>query len=250
VKATYSATSDCVKPSFHIPGIDGHFDALQFHIHTKSEHLLQGQGYDAEIHVVHKKRGDDGELAVVGIFFEGSAYEELPGFNKLIDEWWDVSCLSEDCPTTLSSSARRLDGHFVNPYNWIPKNTQFYKYFGGLTTPPCTEIVNWNVAKTPAEISFYQLMHLATMIIGSNGKTPGGECKPGHSIADVIGSTSRQVQEILERKIELVCEDFDILSASEAAEKTGSSDSASFTLNVITASFVASGVILPVLNML
>ena len=40
----------------------------QYHFHAPSEHTLDGESFDAEAHLVHEK--DDGELAVIGVFFE------------------------------------------------------------------------------------------------------------------------------------------------------------------------------------
>ena len=39
-----------------------------------------------------------------------------------------------------------------------------YTYKGGLTTPPCSEIVNWNLLDTPMEISAEQMTRLLNLI--------------------------------------------------------------------------------------
>ena len=45
-----------------------------------------------------------------------------------------------------------------NPMKVLPKNReQFYAYGGSLTTPPCTEGVQWLVLKEPIELSGDQI---------------------------------------------------------------------------------------------
>lgn len=42
------------------------YSLLQFHVHTPSEHTIEGHHYNGEIHFVHKEDGGDG-LLVVGL---------------------------------------------------------------------------------------------------------------------------------------------------------------------------------------
>ena len=44
------------------------YKPLQFHFHYPSEHSIDGELMDAEMHIVHQN--DDGDLAVLGIFFD------------------------------------------------------------------------------------------------------------------------------------------------------------------------------------
>ena len=48
----------------------------QFHFHTPSEHLLNGEDFPLELHQVHQAR--NGDLLVIGVFFEiGDQHREL-----------------------------------------------------------------------------------------------------------------------------------------------------------------------------
>jgi hypothetical protein len=48
----------------------------QFHFHTPSEHLLDGEAFPMELHLVHQ--ANDGELLVLGVFIElGDRHKEL-----------------------------------------------------------------------------------------------------------------------------------------------------------------------------
>lgn len=57
------------------------FNSLQFHLHHRSEHYVDGIEYDAELHVVHVS--SDNTLAVVGVLFKG--VDEM--FEDPFDSW-------------------------------------------------------------------------------------------------------------------------------------------------------------------
>ena len=72
-----------------------------------------------------------------------------------------------------------------------------YSYRGGLTTPPCTEIVNWNLLDTPMYASKSQIDRLYHLILCMVEETT---CKHA-TIANEIGETSRPVQPLLDRTV-------------------------------------------------
>ncbi len=129
------------------------FDLLQFHFHAPSEHALNGKLYDMEAHFVHKS--DDGELAVVGVFFE--AGEE----NAALKPIW------QNMPHhvgTKSVSGIKIDGNDL-----IPSNTkEYFHYMGSLTTPPCSEVVNWYVLAEPLQASKKQIQAFSDLIKANN----------------------------------------------------------------------------------
>ncbi len=110
------------------------YELLQFHIHTPSEHTVEGDDYPAEIHLVHQAGNQ--QLAVLGIFVEEGeeAHPALEGWIQGRD-------------TTLS----------VNPGRFLPDQQSYYTYEGSLTTPPCSEIVRWVVMDQPIQASEGQL---------------------------------------------------------------------------------------------
>ncbi len=123
--------------------IDGKFyDLVNFHFHSKSEHTLSGKQFPLEIHFVH--RNDQNHLAVVGVFFKEGVN------NPWIEKLW------KDIPKTKGVETPTVHAKF-NPHELIPKSTTHYHYMGSLTTPPCSEGVNWNVMNTPIEISKEQI---------------------------------------------------------------------------------------------
>ncbi|XP_076469981.1 putative carbonic anhydrase 1 [Babylonia areolata] len=48
----------------------------------------------------------------------------------------------------------------LKPGLLLPSVRDYYQYFGSLTSPPCSEVVNWIIMKQPLKISMEQLMAL------------------------------------------------------------------------------------------
>ncbi len=137
--------------------VDGEkYELVQFHFHAPSEHTVKGQFYDMELHLVHKNKNND--IAVVGVFMKKGAE------NKLIQVLWDNAPAELDKENVVS-------GVSVNASGLLPKDRKYYHYYGSLTTPPCTEGVNWSVLKTPIEVSDAQIEKFKN-IMGVNNNRP------------------------------------------------------------------------------
>ena len=123
-----------------IDGVD--YELLQFHFHAGSEHTVDTVGYPMEVHFVHSDV--DGNLAVLGVFIEEGA--ENP---TLAGALWDS--IPAEVYETVDDATVTCD-----PYELIPGGV-VWKYDGSLTTPPCSEGVNWNVFMTPITMSAAQM---------------------------------------------------------------------------------------------
>lgn len=135
--------------------LDGaRYDAAQFHYHAPSEHSVNGKLFAAELHIVHKNT--DGFLAVVGILFdegaENVAYQ--PFIANLPAEQSDV----HDAGVTIDAAAL------------LPAVQTTYRYSGSLTTPPCSEGVQWLVMTTPVKLSSQQLAALKSIFEEGNNR--------------------------------------------------------------------------------
>lgn len=123
---------------------DTHYNLIQIHFHEPSEHTVNGIRYPIETHLVHQsKEGDYTVLAIFGIEGEESeTVEQLESFLPLADGEEKVINRALDLTTMF------------------PKNKDYYSYRGSLTTPPCTENVNWIIFKEPIILSLEEVIKM------------------------------------------------------------------------------------------
>ncbi|OMJ80014.1 hypothetical protein SteCoe_19837 [Stentor coeruleus] len=112
------------------------FDSVQFHFHAPSEHVVDSQSYDLELHLVHKDLKKGTVNAVLGILFKNTGK-----FNPFIQ----LSIDSLEKPVEIDIGSL------------LEKEPQFYFYHGSLTTPPCSENVLWFLMTKPLEMDEKQL---------------------------------------------------------------------------------------------
>lgn len=129
---------------------DGHsYQFLQLHFHDPSEHHIDGTSYPMEMHLVHKD--SEGKLLVIGVLAqEGEEHHEI----NLAGAW-----VEKQVGHRMLQSGEEVAGEYqFNPMNVLPKDQEhFYAYSGSLTTPPCTEGVQWIVLKEPIQLSKDQI---------------------------------------------------------------------------------------------
>ena len=192
------------------------FELVQAHIHTGTEHTFDDVYNAAEMHFVHESLNNTGLLAVIAIIFQVGAPEEMPLLRTLLDEWILVDeeikdmCFDTETDDLMSNSSSSTGFRYrrqlqdsdtpLSVYDMIPANETFYRYEGGLTTPPCSQIVHWSVASRPLLISTTEENDLSDLILNYIGE----DCL-SHTVASGGGSTSRPTQPLNGRKIELIC---------------------------------------------
>ena len=103
------------------------FSIKNLHFHAPSEHTVKGKNLAIEMHLVHATAG--GKFAVLGVFFEVSQTR-----SPLLDAVIRKQPL--DIQTELGSLIK-----------------SFYFYQGSLTTPPCSEGINWFVLRFGEEMA-------------------------------------------------------------------------------------------------
>lgn len=136
--------------------IDGQeYELQQFHFHAPSEHTVKGNFYDMEMHLVHKNQ--KGDIAVLGVMMK----KGKP--NKVIQVIWDNIAPEIDKENVVS-------GISVDAVSLVPNDKSAYHYYGSLTTPPCSEGVNWTVFKTPIEVSEEQVQAFKTLMGFDNNR--------------------------------------------------------------------------------
>lgn len=128
------------------------WELLQFHMHTASEHTINGASYPMEAHFVHKNQA--GELAVIGILFESGQASAF--FNPFMST----------LPTTKGQTVKTPTTYTVKDV--FPASLGHYQYDGSLTTPPCSKGVNWIVLRQTMTASAAQITQFKTIMKQNN----------------------------------------------------------------------------------
>lgn len=113
------------------------YELLQLHFHRPSEHLIGGKNFPMEAHFVHRNAA--GELAVVGVLMTPGRRNSA--FARVI-----ATMPNKEGPAVKADPA-------FNPRKLLPRQLGYYRYPGSLTTPPCSETVEWLVLTTPIEVA-------------------------------------------------------------------------------------------------
>lgn len=131
------------------------YDLLQFHFHAPSEHHMNGIAYPLEIHFVNGTV--DGRVAVIGVFVQKGEHNET--FQKILDASPAKTGTTVDIPSTL------------NPAQLLPRDLKhFYTYAGSLTTPPCTEGIQWYLFGEPVQASQKQIDEFSKKYFHDNAR--------------------------------------------------------------------------------
>jgi carbonic anhydrase len=121
------------------------FDLLQFHLHSTSEHLVDGERTPLEMHFVH--RAGDGSVLVLSLFIvEG---DNLDALDPVIDIY---------AAAGMASEGDKIEVGKIKLGAVLPKDKQSYRYIGSSTTPPCIENVSWILLADAIEMSPHQIM--------------------------------------------------------------------------------------------
>mgnify|MGYP002713165811 CR=1 FL=1 len=138
------------------------YDLAQFHFHHPSEHSVNGELADMEIHFVNKDPNGGG-YAVVGVLLvEGEADNEA------------YADIFANLPPELSVA--QATDIMVDLMSLLPETQTFYTYQGSLTTPPCSEVVRWLLLDTPVELSAAQIEAFAAIFeMNARHAQPVGE---------------------------------------------------------------------------
>ena len=118
------------------------YELIQFHFHHPSEHKLESQAYPMEAHFVHRSKA--GDFVVLGVFLKKGQE------NSVLNPLWDAMSFQEQPEASKLATTVEIS-------DLLPTNQSTYRYFGSLTTPPCSELVRWVVFQEPIEVSNAQI---------------------------------------------------------------------------------------------
>lgn len=128
------------------------FMLKQIHFHARSEHKVNGKTFPLEMHMVHQ--AGSGTLLVVAVLFE------VGQENAFLSRLW------QKLPTSPGTVVEGT-GMIIDPENALPIDRAYYFYQGSLTTPPCTEGVQWYVMRQPVQLSRAQLESFTQIYSGN-----------------------------------------------------------------------------------
>jgi len=130
-------------------GLTGTFSFINFHLHWGrsdrhgSEHEIDGYKFAAEAHFVFKNY-QNGQTAVFAFLF--TIADESNNENTEWEKYANAASRLVNIKDTINYTFDLSQLMQVN-------DTQFFRYIGSLTTPPCTEGVIWTVFSTEIPIT-------------------------------------------------------------------------------------------------
>ena len=101
-------------------------------------------------------RADDGDLLIVALLFE------LGRRNEVLAKMFDPN----------GSPNNSEQGRLFQLQKLLPRNSDYYRYNGSLTLPPCTEGVRWIVMRSPLVADQTQIDDLRARLEILNSRPP------------------------------------------------------------------------------
>lgn len=120
------------------------FYLKQIHFHEPAEHKINGLIYPIEMHLVHISTS--GNIAVLALFGEEGEESQLFEFFESF--------------LPLEQGKIKDIHQRVDLSSLLLENKHYYTYTGSLTTPPCSEDVNWIIFKEPFILSVDEVIKL------------------------------------------------------------------------------------------
>lgn len=144
------------KGSKEVITYDGDQYALdQVHFHSPSETLWHKQSFPLEIHFVHQ--GKDGKVAILAVFVK--AGNESAALKTILDN-----------SPKEAGRVYNMRHVSIHPSQLLPTDQRYFAYNGSLTTPPCTQGLQWIVMPTPITASPAQILRIRQKIAGNNAR--------------------------------------------------------------------------------
>ncbi|MGP1716028.1 MAG: surface-adhesin E family protein [Methylophilus sp.] len=117
-------------------------------VHAPSEHQIKQKSYAAELQMVHEDKA--GHRVIIAVMLEEGAA------NSTIETL--LNSIPKEKEQSKALAIR------ITPADLMPAKPAYYRYTGSLTSPPCTEGVQWIIMKEPLKIAKGQLTSLQQAI--------------------------------------------------------------------------------------
>jgi len=158
----------------------GHMYTLaQCHLHWGSEHTFDGEQDALCMHCVHTKDGVTSGRTHGVLGFTWNVGEVTDDF---LTPWIDSSPGHGEVAVTLSASAGI---NMALAYEGL-NLAHYWQYDGGLTTPPCSEIVDWHVFMHKRSLTQIQLDAIKTTIHVTTGNFRAPQALNGRSVQGCV----------------------------------------------------------------
>ncbi len=115
------------------------FRLKEIHFHSPSEHTINGLKYPLEFQFTHSDA--NGKTSILTTFVEKG--KNNVEYDKLI--------------SSLSKQNAQRDFSELKLKNLLPNEQKYWRYSGSMTTPPCSEGIDWVVLAKPMELSESQI---------------------------------------------------------------------------------------------
>ena len=134
-------------------GNAANYRLTEFHIHSPSEHKINGRQFDAEMHFSYvltggqRPAGDNRDQIRLAVMFNYQEGQE----NQFLNEWNVDRDKNSYVELSLGYFQDLIDQGVLDEY---------YYYEGSTSAPPCTEAHNWIIFKNVLGMSRAQLQGL------------------------------------------------------------------------------------------
>ena len=156
-----------------INGTEYTYNIRNIHFHFHSEHKISNKLYDMEMHIVH----------------ENSDSSDTNNYHMVLAYIFEASGSTDN--SFLQSIGFNTGETVTNvKVQDIVKNEDVYYYKGSLTTPDCTEDVNWVVIQDIKTMSTSQLETFKTYISSLNSAYASGN---NRDVQDLNGRKSSNI---------------------------------------------------------
>lgn len=132
-----------VNPGSYILVGGARYDLVEYDFRHPSEEAVKGKLTDMSVHLLHKSA--EGQMVILAV----RLIENQDRPNAVL------ATLFDKLPRKAGETTKITD--MVNPGGLLPADRGYWTYKGSLTTPPCTEGVNWYVFEQPVTLSRSQL---------------------------------------------------------------------------------------------
>jgi carbonic anhydrase len=158
LKMTWAKTADTIVNNGHTIQLNmggnsvlsvggGNYRLVQFHFHRPSEHTINGASFPMEVHFVHQNAA--GALAVVGVLMTNGKPNRA--FNTMV-----LTMPNRAGPPVKADPK-------IDPNAFLPAKRSYYRYSGSLTTPPCSETVDWSLLTEPIQVAQADIASFAVL---------------------------------------------------------------------------------------